>query len=348
MGIRKSIILVGIALGFVSSAIGQKLSYFSQFHQIPHTLNPSFTGIEDFLDLKAGFRFSTLPSEAIGENSLPNNLFFAANFSLRPPEQVPAGFKSLRTSNAEAAKVLLEAYDSNRPFVRRHGIGITFARRDIGNYDRTVGLLSYALHLPLFGKVSASLGVSGGFLQERLGAGNYQVIDTSDPIYEDLIDNGGSQITADMNAGINLYHPAWYVGYSMNQLLRGVVVSNTANDVKSVQYLTHTAQAGVRFPISNSFRMLVSGVANISPDLGTNFTAMGKVQYLDLVTVGVGYRSEGALTGYIGFLSDYRLNLGYSFDYFFNRTGQVYVTGSHEIVLGFALFNNNYKAPYFW
>lgn len=342
---------VGVLLGSSHLAKGQKLSHFAQYYLIPHAINPSFTGIEDYLDLKAGVRLSTLTRDVTTNGaSQPQNYFVAANFSIRPPEKINPAFKSLRISNPSAAANFANAVYQER-FIQRHGIGVTFSRRDIGGYENTTGLLSYALHVPIWEEISASLGISSGVVQSVLKAGEYNIFDENDPIYVDLVNNQGNIFSADLNAGINVYHPNFYVGYAMNQLLRGTFFNATEGDssATAINYFTHTGQLGVQFLITPDFELQLSGVVNQSPDLGFTYTGGVKLQYHDALTFGVGYRNEGAITGYIGLLSDYRFTVAYSFDYIIPTvTASQYLFGSHEVVLGLTLNNRLYKPPYFW
>ena len=301
------------------------------------------------MDIKAGFRFSTLRQDVISQADigLPNNYFVAANFSIRPPDKINPTFKSLRISNPTAAASFANAVYEER-FIQRHGVGVTMSRRDVGNYQNTTALVSYALHLPIWEEISASLGVSTGAIQEQLIFGALNLFDENDPVYLSLQSSDGPRFSVDLNAGLNVYHPNFYVGYAVNQLLRSSYNAVTLeSDSVAISYLTHTGQLGIQFLITPDFELQLSGVVNQSVDIGLSYATALKVQYHDALTFGVGYRSEGAVTGYIGLLSDYRFTVAYAYDFIFSESSN-YLSGSHEIVLGMTLLNRLYKPPYFW
>ncbi|HAA17029.1 MAG TPA: hypothetical protein DCE41_37080 [Cytophagales bacterium] len=343
---KKYISLLALAILMCGPAAAQKLSHFGQYHLMPHTLNPAFTGIEDYLDLKAGFRFSTLPA-SLDETQVPNNYFLAANHSIHAPEKGNPAANALRISDPSSLIPAIQESTKPRP---RHGVGLTFARREVGIYENTLALASYAYHQPLFGNWVGALGISSGWTQERIRPGDFIVIDGSDPIFMGLSTNGGTFNTLDLNAGLTLYNPNVYVGYAMNQIASGAISGSAADQGSVISYITHTIQGGVQFSPNNTgdYQLQLSGVANINPDLGLTYVAAGKVQYQELITLGLGYRSEQAITGYLGLVLGARLTAGYSYDYILNGSIREYTTGAHEIILGYRLLNKFLKPTNFW
>jgi hypothetical protein len=72
-----------------------------------------------------------------------------------------------------------------------------------------------------------------------------------------------------------------------------------------------------------------------------------KAKYDQLLWAGIGYRHENAIVAMAGFyLSDF-LTISYSYDYITNDLG-AYNSGTHEISLGFMLFNAQQSSPYMW
>lgn len=344
---KKYISIFALALVVALPLQAQKLSHFSQYHLMPHTFNPAFTGIEDYLDLKAGFRFNTVPN-TVNDFRTPANYFVGANFSIRSGERVSPGFKAIRNTRPSAAENFstMEYHDDA---VLRHGIGLTLSRRDIGPFSNTSALVSYALHMPISRKWTATMGISTGLTQDVLRPNEYQVVDTNDPIFVGLNTNGGNVLAADLNIGAALHHEDMYVAYALNQILRGEVSSTAIeSDSVAVNYMTHTAQAGYRFQLTPGYQLMLSGALNMRPDLGSTYVGSAKIMMHEAFTFGLGYRSDGALTGYLGLLYDYRFTLGYSYDLNLGDARQAYTTGAHELVIGIALNNRYFKTPYFW
>ena len=337
---KKYFIVLLLMTLVVGESLAQKLSHIGQYYLIPHTLNPAFTGIEDYLDLKGGYRFTTLPNE-LSLGALPSNYFVAANYSIHAGEIGNPGFKALRISNPSQ----LPGLDETR--TARHGIGLTFARRELGVYENTVALASYAFHLPIANKWTAALGVSGGFTQGVVNPGNIVVIDGSDPIFQSLT-TAGTNSTFDLNAGLTLFSQNLYVGYAMNQLTSGTIQSVSIPDSANVRYITHTTQAGFQFRPRQDYQVQFSGVVNIRPDLGVTYVAAAKMVYQELITLGLGYRSEGSITGYLGLVLGAQITVGYAYDYAVGSGLRDYTTGSHELVLGYRLMNPYFKPTRFW
>ena len=135
---------------------------FSQYFQVAPALNPAFTGIDDFLDIKLNYR-----SQWSGFNDSPSTNYFGINGSIKKKSQETYREYALRISDIEILDSLSNIKNSFSSKLK-HGLGgyVVFDRQ--GPFEQISSFFNYALHIPIGYKTKLSIGVSTGLVNNRI------------------------------------------------------------------------------------------------------------------------------------------------------------------------------------
>lgn len=229
----------------------------------------------------------------------------------------------------------------------RAGVGVQIYNDRYGPLG-TTGLQGvYSYYVPV-GDYKLAFGLAGTMTNLRI---DYADIQVEDPTDEAFTGNSYSWVP-DAAAGVYLYKTRFYAGLSATHLFqsRFGLATNADNSGSAKFYRTYYATTGLVLPVTEiiDFRpsILVKAVqaAPITFDLNTSFIFYQKF------FVGAGFRTGkrvnmDGLDNQIVAIVEYQFKgfrVGYSYDYFLNRTGN-YNYGTHEIMLGWDLNLNKTK-----
>ena len=74
---------------------------------------------------------------------------------------------------------------------------------------------------------------------------------------------------------------------------------------------------------------------------------VGKLKYRELIWGGLSFRHEDAVGFLLGFIIEEKVFVNYSYEFHTNEI-QKYSSGSHELVLGYRVFNDRSSKPFLW
>ena len=253
------------------------------------------------------------------------------------------------------------------PVAKRHGAGLQIAYDKIGVQSATSMFVSYALRLQMDDDDTQrlSLGIAGGATQYSLNGNDLIYIDENDS----YIPRG--MITTwrpDIRLGAFYYHPNWYLGFSVHDLLansdsREDFVYNQ-NSLEGLYRNTHGyLMTGAAFPVADGLIFRPSLL--IKDDLigPTAFDVNAMVIFDEKFWVGAAFRSRSRIfnrdyddlplskfSSYksIGLLAQLytssKLRIGYSFEHSLNKIAGMN-NGTHEISLGVSLGKSMNRFP---
>lgn len=317
--------------------LAQQPYHLSQYFQNPHAINPSLSGIDDFWKVNIGYR-----QQWAGIEGAPQVYFLSFNGVFKKPD---IRMNSVRISRPEAYEEQ-ETDEAYRKRMRKHGFGGFLSRNEMGNYQITHGLLSYAYHIPLSRKLSMSVGVSGAFNNNGYNRSNYHVRTPNDEVYRALISGDVNQSYYDVNAGVTLYGKNFYLGYAATQL---VMARTSSSDkvAEATTYVNHYSMLGYQLNLSPQLMLQPSVMVRYDKVQDARFDANVKLRFDDLIWAGISYRNKEAIAGMFGLVVSKDVTLGYAYE---QNTGEFNIenNGTHEVVLGIRLSNRNRKMPYFW
>lgn len=326
----KSLLLLLLLLGRFSMA--QQKPQYSQYMLNNFLLNPAVTGIENYTDLKAGYR-----NQWTGLKGAPVTSYFTINAPLghRFTEGDAA---SLPPSGAEdpAGRSIVSTYQAAKP---HHGIGLSVVTDKTGPVTATELALDYAYHIGLAAELNLALGFSASLNSLSLNRAELTMARSNDPVLQDGIAN---EWKPTLGAGLWLYSSHLYAGFSALQLIPQHLFFTGTSAVNQQKtrpnyYLT----AGLKLFLSEDLSILPSLLLKKSGYEPLSFDLNLKFSYLDSLWAGISYRHNDSYSALLGININSLLNLGYSYDLTLSTLNKV-SSGSHEIVLGF-LLNNRYR-----
>jgi len=295
-----------------------------QNYAVPYTLNPAFSGVENYLDLKIGTRQNL--------TRLPNG-----------PKSNYAGLNI----NLDVLRNKSKLYETDEAIFAGHakkGFSFFLMQDSYGPYSGTSVSSAYAYHLPLSRSLYVSLGAQASYRALRLDPDKLMPRNIDDPLYKSLLGGSPQQNNFDLNAGISVYGKHFYVGYAyfslVNQKSNNSALPVPHNNIQTAQ-LGFNVDLGQKFQFYNTYLARQQG-----GDL--YWDASAKFRYNKEIWLGGMYRSSGSMAALLGFtFSKFFVNYAYEIS-----TSPGILGNTHEVAIGFVLFdflNNKVytQKPYF-
>lgn len=340
----KKLYLLSLLLTVTGVCYGQQPFRFSQYFQNLVTVNPAVAGVEDFTDLKVGYR-----QQWTGLAGSPQTFYLSAHGPLAAkPREFSYQNNALRISDPSAfnqPETPSVVSTGNRV---RHGIGGYVINDQQSIFQQTQAFATYAAHLPLGARTRLSLGVSAGVNNRRIDADGITLPgqSTDDAVLNRILSQSGGITSFDLNLGLFLYAENYYLGYSADRILRNPVVGGSDSaDVR--QNIYHYGLLGGRFRLGDSFMLLPGAFVGVSDVLPLTYDLNLRLRYQEVVWVGASYRNSGTVAAMLGLNINNRFNINYAYDYGVGAVSD-FRSGTHEIVLGFTLFKQQDSDPYLW
>jgi len=339
-GVKITFILIFVAS---FSGFAQQSFQFAQYQQTALFYNPAFSGIEDFIDVKVGFR-----KKWAGLDSSPTSGFVTGNFAFEMSEGHKYKRRGVRLVEPEAYHKLESGEEFQYRKSHRNGVGLGLIQNENGNIKETAGFLSYAYHIPISDYIVWSVGASGTIENRTLNTDGLTVTDpTNDPTYQGYLSEGGDRTEAVINLGTVLYAKRWYVGYSVNRATTAKI-SNTNKFDKIGREMTHNFMIGITTNKPRySFQLMPGALIEYSNNLPLTWTINLRLKYEDAIWGGIAYRSNDAAHLSVGMYLTSNIAFSYAFEYPLSEFDGLSVT-THEIIIAIKLNNKNYSRSFLW
>lgn len=329
---KRILLLCGVMLtGLMQFAFAQQRPQYTQYVFNSFLLNPAVSGIENYIDLKAGYR-----SQWTGLDGAPVTSYVTINGPIGN-NFVQGDATAMPGDGANPySRSYTQDYMASEP---HHGVGFTMVSDKTGPISQTNIDLSYAYHLGLTPKLNLAVGVSAGVNHISL---NTNEITLENPLDPAIANGNNSQWKPDLGAGIWAYSGNYFVGVSVQQLLKQNLYFGTSNTVTQSQTVPHYFfTAGVKVPLNDDIALLPSVLVKVIQPVPTTYDANLKMAFRDIFWVGGSYRKDDSFGVLAGINISSTINVGYSYDLTTSALKTV-SNGSHEIVIGI-LLNNKYK-----
>lgn len=316
--------------GTVGSWAQQKPQY-TQYIFNNYLINPAITGIENYTDIKAGYR-----NQWTGLDGAPVTTYFTAHTPLG--NKFIQGDPMSQPANGEdpMSRSYVQDYQAAPA---HHGIGITVVSDRAGPITQSNYNLTYAYHLGLSSNLNLAVGVSAGLASIRLNTSEITLENALDP----AIANGNTnQIKPDLGAGIWAYSGTYFFGVSAQQILPQTLYfssNSTYNQSKTVPHYFVTG--GVKLFLAEDITLIPSVMFKYVKPVPSTFDINMKMAFQDKFWIGGSYRKNDAFAAMAGINVGSFLNFGYAYDFTTSNLNTV-SNGTHEIILGIML-NNAYK-----
>ena len=328
----KNLYLV-VAFGFFLNFAGfaQQRPQYTQYIFNNYLLNPAISGIENYIDLKAGYR-----TQWTGLDGAPVTNYISVNAPLGKNFLSGDANSFGGQENNPMSRSYLQNYMAAEP---HHGIGMHAVLDRAGPISRVDVNATYAYHLGLSEKLNIALGVAVGISKVSLDYSKITLENNQDPA---IVASETDRLKPDLGAGLWIYGPQYFVGLSAQQLL-----GQTLNFTNNSQYTQGKAvphfflTAGYKIFLADDIAAVPSVMIKRVSPAPNSYDANLKLAFRDKFWVGGSYRHNDSFSALAGFNVSYLFNLSYSYDFTTSELGNV-SSGTHEIVLGL-LLNNRYK-----
>ncbi len=228
------------------------------------------------------------------------------------------------------------------PLGSKMGVGGLLFTDIVGPTRRTGLQFSYAYHLKLTEDLKLSLALSGGILQFLIDGSKIQLHDSGDPTMDNQLRGG---VEADATFGGMLYHPKYWVGVTVPQLLRNkVVFLNDASGSLSRMERHYYLMGGYRLPLGTDFKLEPSVLVKYVAPVPVKLDVTAIIRYKDAFWVGGSYRTNDAFCAMVGYWHKQQFQFGYSYDVITSNLKN-YSTGTHEVMLAITIGKQPVTAP---
>jgi type IX secretion system PorP/SprF family membrane protein len=336
--------LLQIAIVICAAAtpsVAQYIPNSNQAFQFMPVINPAFSGLEGFRDLKLSYRYQW----AGYGNNAPKFVNLAYNFRVKEPLDLT--LHAIRTSNAPARR------KDDIPAMKKatHGLGANLFNERIGPIDRTGGGINYAFHYHVSNAVKISVGVSAQIDNTKIdldklyfGSGP-DGTELDDPFYDRLVANGSNHTELNVRAGVLVYSEKFYAGLTYYPIVNSSL--KTSEVTVGDPFYKGSFQVGAAFPVTPTIEIKPSvlGFWQLSNKFSIDYNV--KMYIEQKLWFGVTYRDIQSFVGILGFNLNELLGASYSYEISSNGMQQ-FNDGSHELVLSVRLNNFKRLSPQTW
>jgi len=340
----KTYVLIAF-LGTYSCNVAAQIDYrFTQFYQNLLPVNPAFSGIEDFIDVKIGYR-----TQWTGFENSPTNLFTSANLPFKISPNNDYKHKGLRIFEAEAYNALERDEGFGYRKSKRHGISTYLMQNSDGGFENTAAFINYAYHINLTNQLVWAVGAGVGFEYNKFDPTGISVLYPDlDATYQAYIKETNHKSSVNANLGTVIYHKQFYIGYSVLNATKILIPGNNITYNELANPLTHNLQFGFHYS-KWKYGFLVSPYLMINMNYNQPVEVIGafRLRYQDIVWGGLQYTLLGAAGISAGFYINPNIALNYGYEFPTSQINRV-TAGSHELLLAFKLKNKNYSRAYLY
>jgi type IX secretion system PorP/SprF family membrane protein len=310
-------------------AHAQQKPYYTQYLLNNYILNPAFAGMESYTDVKFSYR-----NQWSGIEGAP----ITSYLTVQQPLGKENGDNAATSMQAKATNPVIRYRDRITTPVAHHGLGFTFISDRAGYINRVSMGLSYSFHKPISNTFTLAGGFSAGFTNVNLDRSKivWGNLDPNDP----AVGYGSgdlSRLMPEIGAGLLVYDGQFFAGASVLNLVPSklrYVKSNSYGDYFKPHYFFQT---GYFFQLNNSISIVPSIAVQYINPLPPFIHLNTKLNYDELLWVGLGYRIKDQLSGVAamaGVSVSKSLKISYSYNSSANSRLNTYAGNTHEILIG--------------
>ncbi|MEJ2881986.1 PorP/SprF family type IX secretion system membrane protein [Pedobacter sp. GR22-6] len=328
---RYSIYVFWLLMLSVVALHAQQRPQYTQYIFNNYLVNPAISGIENYTDIKVGYR-----QQWTGIKDAPKTSFVSAHWKLGDEYLWKNALSLPENTDDPMSRNYMQNYTASPA---HHGMGVIAVLDEAGPISRLDASLTYAYHLQMTDQLNFSVGVAAGISRIGLDVNALEFQTGPDQVIQNAY---LSQIKPDLGLGVWLYGASFFAGASVQQVLPQKLkftsepIYNTGKDVPHYFFTL-----GYRLFLDEEITALPSVMVRKVSPTPLSIDANLKIAFKDRVWVGGSYRRNDSFSALAGINVSKLLNLTYSYDFITSDLSRV-SNGTHEIVLGIQL-NNVYE-----
>lgn len=316
---------------FGPSGVAQQLAQYSQYLDNYFLINTAATNLQNNMQLSMGYR-----RHWTGFQGSPNSFYLTAYAPLTKPSPSQYMQASMRLRNQmNAARLKTQEKPKSN-----HVVGAILTQDDIGIFSKNTVHLTYSFHLPVSKSISISFSPKVGWMHLSLND-ELTVLEANDLPFQEFLMTHERQGMADLGFGLWLYSDKFFVGYSMEQLVRNNALNNQS--LSGFEFEPHHfGMMGFRLKVNTYLRIVPHALVRYVDQHLFNVDYSMRFEYGTRLWASISYRKENAVVGLIGMAISRQLAFNYSFDHS-NNIQELNRVNAHEISLRFSLFPNLHR-----
>jgi len=218
------------------------------------------------------------------------------------------------------------------------GMGALLYNDVTGIIGRTAAYGAYRYRLRIHDEHIVDLGISAGFLQNKI---YFDKIRSDDPS-ENLLQNEEKRSTFDANVGVSYQYRNLQIGIASLQLFDNNLYYETSDNLQSVNYklIRHfIGSVSYQQQISRDFRIDPQLLIKDVQGMPLQFDVATYLNWRDLAWFGINYQYNYGVSFSLGGVIHDRYVVNYSYDL---PTGNIanYTDGAHEFLIGIRFFKS--------
>jgi len=332
--IKVKYIGLAIIICLIQEVSAQEQFAISQYYQVHPIINPGFTGIDDFLDIKIGYR-----RKWAGLDNTPTTSFISVFGSIG--DKTSYNQSPIRISNPNQ----IEFIKSQKAKVSYHGIGGYITKQEQGAFDQTNIMANYAYHIPIKSKVRIALGTSFGLSSIKIDPNKISVWDkVNDPIYQAYVNGDNNYMKFMVSLGGVIYGEKSYIGISYLPVVDLSLAGNSEDLSADDKFVVMT---GTKFAIGPFMKLIPSLL--IEANVTNKYRIVGSLllDIKSIIKTGFTYSNANDLAFSVMFNYKNNYGLGYAYETSLGNEATI-GNGTHEVILSFNLFNHLNSSPRLW
>ena len=298
----KKISILLLALLLSVGAFAQSRKYMSQFSHLQGYLNPALTAYEGTM-----------------VKGLVRNQW--------------AGWEGAPKMNFVSAEIDFANLGGNSD-LGKNAIGVNLLSDEYGAFTESELILSYATRIRVSEKAGLRMGAGLNINSIRLDGNRLTTEEANDPTLAQYIGGFADMNVLDLNIGMSVTHPNYYVSYGVHNVNQGSISSGDIFMDKKPR--VGIAQAGYRNRFSENMTVITNAMWRTQSDLPAKVEFNMKFLFNDKFWVGGGHRVDDTNNAQLGLLLG-NLRFGYAYEWPMLKTYRLpYPT--HEFMVSYRLF----------
>ncbi|MBB6611547.1 PorP/SprF family type IX secretion system membrane protein [Pontibacter sp. Tf4] len=293
----KKIILTIALVASVLGASAQNRKHVANFSLFQQYFNPALTGYEGSM-LKTYYR-----NQWTGFEGAPRTIFASAELDL-------ADLGSWKKDDQLKSR---EEDNYNRQLGAKHAFGLAVLNDRFGPFTENQVHLSYSTRVRLSENLSLRWGSAITLSAQQLDGSKLTIDQEGDPEFEGLAGQKGNVNRVDLNMGLMLTAENYYLGYAMQDITKGKIMTSGDDYLQNNVPQHHIVQAGFRAPVTDQFGVVVNSIYRYDSKLEETLEGQVKGVYQNMLWLGVGYRKDQAFSVNAG-LRLSQLKIGYVYE----------------------------------
>ena len=301
----KKITTLILALLLSIASYGQSRKYMSQFSHMQGYFNPALTAYEGTM-VKGLVR-----NQWAGWEGAPKMNFVSAELD----------FANLGGSGD----------------LGKNAIGVNLLSDEYGAFTESELILSYSTRIQVSEKAGLRMGAGLNINSIRLDGSRLTTEQANDPTLTQYVGGFADMNILDLNIGMSVTHPNYYVSYAVHNVNEGSISSGDIFMDKKPR--VGIAQAGYRNRFSENVTVITNAMWRTQSDLPANVEFNMKFLFRDKFWVGGGHRVDYANNAQVGVLLG-KLRFGYVYEWPMLKS-YLLPNQTHEFMVSMRLFGGN-------